>query len=229
MAEDAYAFPPYQSRRKHRLVRPPLFRRRKPAAEEWLARLRADAARPRRWRLPDHREYRLIALCIFLLFAAVWIGRPDDPDLATPGDYAPSNVGGRARIVDGDTLDFSGTRVRLSGIDAPESGQSCRDRHGATYACGHTARTALAEKIAGQDVRCEAHGTDRYRRRLAYCFIGDLDLNEWMVREGHALAYWRYSWRYLPAELAARMAGRGIWQGEFKTPEDWRHSRRAAR
>ena len=129
---------------------------------------------------------------------------------------------GRPYIIDGDTIRMSGARIRLDGIDAPETDQMCRDRAGDNYHCGRTATAALENKTAGQSVRCELHGHDRHGRKLARCFIGDIDLGEWMVREGHAVAYWRYSWRYIPAEIITRLNGAGIWQGDFMRPSDWR-------
>ena len=208
-------------------MRPPLWCCRLWArffAEEpdWLKELRKDRktppARPRR-RLPavTHRELTLAGLCACLTFGAVWIGGSDIPD---------TSLQGQPRIVDGDTLDFHGTRVRLYGIDAPEASQLCRNRWGGEYACGQISTSALAGKIGGQSVRCDTHGKDRYQRDLAHCYVGDVDLGEWLVREGHAVAYWRYSTRYIPAEFAARFDGNGIWAGDFERPEDWRRSQR---
>jgi endonuclease YncB( thermonuclease family) len=133
-----------------------------------------------------------------------------------------SEVEGRPYVVDGDTIQLSGIRIRLDGIDAPESDQQCRDRAGIKYHCGRITTHALEHKISAQSVRCELHGQDHFGRQLGRCFVGDTDLAEWMVREGHAVAYWRYSWRYVPAEIIARLNEAGIWQGDFERPSDWR-------
>ena len=68
------------------------------------------------------------------------------------------------------------------------------------------------------------HSRDRYDRLLAICRRGDLDLNGAMVEAGQAVAYTRYSLRYVPEEVRARAAGRGIWGTSFENPESWRHS-----
>ena len=133
---------------------------------------------------------------------------------------------GLAAITDGDTLKINGQRIRLHGIDAPESDQRCTDSAGAYWRCGSRATRALAEKIDGRDVSCRGRGHDRYGRVIGVCEAGGDDLNGWMVRQGWAVAYKRYSYRYIPDELIARAAGRGIWAGDFTAPEDWRHQRR---
>jgi endonuclease YncB( thermonuclease family) len=43
---------------------------------------------------------------------------------------------GQASTIDGDTLEIHGTRIRLWGIDAPESDQLCRNQTGEHYRCG---------------------------------------------------------------------------------------------
>jgi len=128
--------------------------------------------------------------------------------------------------VDGDTIKIGGRSIRLHGIDAPESDQTCRDSSGTDYNCGQRASRALSNKISGVIVSCEWKDIDRYGRIVAVCRIGDEDLNGWLVSEGHAVAYTRYSFRYVPEEIGARLAERGIWAGTFTTPENWRHGRR---
>lgn len=112
--------------------------------------------------------------------------------------------------------------LRLHGIDAPESGQLCRDQYGDRYRCGQHAAIVLDEKIGLQAVSCEQTDTDRYGRIVAVCWAGGVDLNGWLVRQGWAVAYRRYSADYIWAENEARMAGRGMWAGSFIPPEEWR-------
>ena len=136
---------------------------------------------------------------------------------------------GDARVVDGDTLAFDGfgVTVRLVGIDAPESRQACESAEGDRYECGMAATRALEEKIAAKPVRCEGDRRDRYERLLAVCFTSNgVELNGWMVEQGHALAYRRYSDRYVPQEEAAEQARRGVWAGAFVAPWDWRRGER---
>ena len=82
---------------------------------------------------------------------------------------------------------------------------------------------ALADKIGGRPVTCEPRGRDRFGRIVAVCRSGDENLNAWMVSHGWAMAYWRYSWGYLPEELLARWNQVGIWEGDFVAPWVWRH------
>lgn len=116
--------------------------------------------------------------------------------------------------------------IRLNGIDAPESAQPCRDARGKTWRCGQQAALALSDRIARRSVSCRPTGTDRYGRVVAYCFAAGEALNRWMVGQGWAVAYRTYSTAYVDAEDSARSAGRGIWQGRFEMPWDWRAGRR---
>ena len=133
---------------------------------------------------------------------------------------------GEAQAIDGDTLDLGAVRVRLFGIDAPEGGQSCRRADGAEWDCAAAASDRLAELIEGREVECSVVDRDRYRRVVATCLVGGLDLGEALVRDGYAWAYRRYSGRYVGAEAAARAARRGIWQGPAIPPWRWRALRR---
>jgi endonuclease YncB( thermonuclease family) len=129
---------------------------------------------------------------------------------------------GRAVVIDGDTLQIAGERIRLHGIDAPELDQSCIDSGGRTTACGRMARDRLSEMIGTSVVRCETRDRDRYGRWIAKCLIGTVDLQSRMVREGWAVSFVRYSHDYDGEEAAARSAGSGLWSGRFTMPWDWR-------
>ena len=141
---------------------------------------------------------------------------------ATNIAYVGETVSGRASIVDADTLDIHGERIRLNGIDAPESGQRCYDALGKLYRCGAAAANALDRMLMGKTVACKITGTDRYKRLLGTCYSGETDIQEWLVENGYALAYRKYSTAYVAAENRAADAGRGIWAGEFVAPWDWR-------
>lgn len=116
---------------------------------------------------------------------------------------------GPARVIDGDTLEVQGQRVRLHGVDAPEKDQLCRLK-GSAYHCGLVSLVALEELLDGQPVTCEPKGRDRYGRVVARCFVGQprhFDLSGLMVRQGLAVAYTKYSRDYAPLETLARAEG----------------------
>lgn len=139
--------------------------------------------------------------------------------VASPAPAA--EVSGRARVLDGDTVEIQGMRIRLYGIDAPESAQRCGSGR-EQWACGREATAALRNRVSGRTVRCLGKERDRYGRLIAVCHAGGVDVNGWMVSEGWALASRRYSRTYVEHEAAARSARRGIWRGKFVTPWDWR-------
>lgn len=137
-------------------------------------------------------------------------------------------IAGHASIVDGDTLKLDGARVRLFGIDAPESRQTCEtEEH--QWPCGRSAATALSDRVGGRLVSCERKATDRYRRMVAVCRVEGGDLGREMVRDGWALAFRRYSRAYVPDETEAHAAKRGMWRGDFTAPWEWRRMHRTAR
>ncbi len=142
--------------------------------------------------------------------------------LATP---ALADVAGVASVIDGDTLEIHGQRIRFHGIDAPESRQLCR-LDSKPWQCGKDAANALADKIARRPVTCEDLGRDRYKRIIAKCTVAGEDLEKWMVANGWALAYRRYSLDYVDEEADAQAARRSIWAGEFVLPWEWRRGKR---
>ncbi|MCX7684411.1 MAG: thermonuclease family protein [Acetobacteraceae bacterium] len=131
---------------------------------------------------------------------------------------------GPAAVTDGDTLAIAGHPVRLDGLDAPELRQNCRRSDGSPWPCGQMAAEALSLLLRGEPVVCRVSGADRYGRSLARCWSGGEEINARLVREGWAVAYTRYSWRYLPQQALAWWEGRGIWQGPFEHPEEWRRA-----
>jgi endonuclease YncB( thermonuclease family) len=132
---------------------------------------------------------------------------------------------GRASVVDGDTLEIQGVRVRLWGIDAVESSQTCLDAGGKPWPCGRRAAFALADFLGGRTVRCERRGADRYGRVVAVCHVAGVEVNRWLVEQGWALAYVEYGGKvYLEAQRQAQAARRGVWQGSFQPPWEYRKS-----
>jgi endonuclease YncB( thermonuclease family) len=145
--------------------------------------------------------------------------------LAVSSPVTAREVVGRASVIDGDTIEIRSERIRLEGIDAFESSQLCI-LDGTPWRCGQAAALALSDLLGQQTVHCLESGKDRYKRTLAKCFVGQLDVNGWLVAGGWALAYRRYSVEYVPQEDTARESRVGAWAGSFDAPWDWRKGRR---
>ena len=141
---------------------------------------------------------------------------------------ALADITGQPRVIDGDTLEVAGQRIRLHGIDAPERRQICR-RDGQLWRCGEDATSALKAFLGSRLVSCEELDRDRYRRVVAKCAVDGVDIGEWMVSRGWAVAYYLYSYDYSRAEQRAKSARRGVWAGEFEKPWEWRKQRRKRR
>ena len=134
-------------------------------------------------------------------------------------------LSGQARVIDGDTLAIAGQQIRFDAIDAPETRQTCT-RDDRPWACGKAATQAMRQLIGRNPVRCEVSGRDKYGRAIGACFSANQDLQQQLVLKGLALAYRKYSTRYVPEEDTARGQGRGLWSGEFTAPWRWRKQNR---
>ena len=132
---------------------------------------------------------------------------------------AAGNIVGQASVIDGDTIEIHGTRVRLFGIDAPESAQTCHDADEKAYRCGQQAANAVAEFVGSQTVTCVQRDVDRYGRTVAVCRACGIDVADWLVRAGLALDWPRYSkGAYTAAQKAADGGHVGMWRGPFVEP-----------
>ncbi|MDX8541998.1 thermonuclease family protein [Mesorhizobium abyssinicae] len=139
----------------------------------------------------------------------------------------PDPITGVASVIDGDTIEIHGQRVRFNGIDAPESKQYCDDAKGFEYPCGRRSAEALDSFVAASmPVRCTFVTWDRYHRFVADCRRADgASVAAWMVEQGQALDWPRYSHGAYAAQQAKAKATKvGLWVGKFEAPWDWRAS-----
>ena len=126
-------------------------------------------------------------------------------------------------VTDGDTIRIGDERIRFSGIDAPEIKQTCIYQE-IEFKCGEFSKNLLIEKISNQEVSCIRENTDQYGRTLAECFVGKESLSSYLVREGYAFAYRKYSDKFIPDEEYAQSKGNGMWSMDFMFPWDFRKS-----
>ena len=167
--------------------------------------------------IPDRDIYTAAAMFWVLTLALLLIATPGSVFANAGGTKPAGVVKGPARVIDGDTIDISGQRIRLNGIDAPESRQTCiMDNQ--PWRCGEAATEALRRFIGNSPVRCEDQGSDRYGRMIGKCHVQGEGIEAWMVLNGWALAYRRYSTEHVAQEQAAQDARVGLWRGEFVPP-----------
>ena len=126
-------------------------------------------------------------------------------------------ITGNAKVIDGDTIHIGSNKIRLHGIDAPETDQTCEKKN-ITWFCGQESTKALTNFINNQKVICNIKGTDQYKRYISVCFVNNFNMNEFMVENGWAIAYRYYSKDYVESEDKAKKNKVGIWQGSFKEP-----------
>ncbi len=138
---------------------------------------------------------------------------------------------GKALVTDGDTIKINDQKIRLFGIDAPETKQFCKEVYLSflifnfkrDYKCGEKSTNALKKKIKNKKIRCLIQDKkDRYKRNIGICYLKRQDINSWLVKNGYAIAYRRYSKKYIIDEQYAEDNKLGIWQGTFMEPEKWR-------
>ena len=141
-----------------------------------------------------------------------------------------NKISGFAKVVDGDTIKINSKKIRLYGIDAPEKKQKCKKTYltisfmsfTKDYMCGELSTQKLIKKINKQKLNCNILDVDRYKRLIGECFKRNINLNSWMVSNGYAVAYRKYSKKYVSDEINAKNNKLGIWQGKFEMPWDYR-------
>ena len=129
------------------------------------------------------------------------------------------------KIIDGDTIHLNNEKIRFTGIDTPELKQTCNKNNEIIY-CGIKARQLLIDKIGKDKVICVREGRDQYKRTLAECFVNNLSLSRFLVREGYAFAYRKYSKKFIEDEEYAKANKLGLWQTKFEFPWDFRKSQK---
>jgi endonuclease YncB( thermonuclease family) len=154
---------------------------------------------------------------VLFLFAALLLAP------VTPG--SAEQLFGRVRIVDGDTLEIGSDRIRLHGIDAPETGQDCVDGAGRSYRCGVVAASILSGLVGTGPVTRAGSERDRDGRLIAVCHKAGKDINAEMVRLGWARAFLHYSQDYVALESDAKTSRNGLWAGNFEAPWDFRRAK----
>jgi endonuclease YncB( thermonuclease family) len=143
--------------------------------------------------------------------------------------FVQAPIVGRATVIDGDTIEIHGERIRLNGIDAPESAQFCNDAQGKSYRCGAVAAKALDQFLAASNpTRCKFVDRDRYGRFVGDCYRQDASsVATFLVRSGLVLDWPRYSKsEYADEQEAAKAERLGLWAGKFIPPWEWRAKRR---
>jgi endonuclease YncB( thermonuclease family) len=157
---------------------------------------------------------------IFLLLFAIVLLATSFAMAGTPN--------GHIRVIDGDTLDVGGVRVRLHGIDAPEANQRCETEQGVTWDCGAWVSREVRARYQGKAAMCEALDNDRYGRVVARCKVDGQDMGAALVGDGLAFAYRRYSLDYDLIEKQAAVAEKGLWAMRVQEPAAFRRDGGAA-
>tara|TARA_B100000242_G_C42987686_1_gene458452 strand:- start:1 stop:528 length:528 start_codon:yes stop_codon:yes gene_type:complete len=139
---------------------------------------------------------------------------------------------GYANVSDADTIKISNYKIRLHGIDAPEKKQLCQKPYFnlgifslyEDYLCGEFATNKLKEFIDSEFIiECKVKvKKDFFGRHLGTCFKNNTNINQWLVENGYAVAFTKYSKDYIKYEEIAKNNKSGIWSGKFLMPWEWR-------
>jgi endonuclease YncB( thermonuclease family) len=141
--------------------------------------------------------------------------------LCIPALAQAADVTGVPKIRDGDQVTIGSTRIRLAGIDAPNLDQLCLNAASERWTCGVAARDALAAYVDTKSWTCHVQRTDRFGRSVAKCEVDGEDIGQWLVKNGWALSYVRFSHVYDGDEKAAREANKKTTiLGSIKTTDD---------
>ncbi len=139
---------------------------------------------------------------------------------------------GFAKVSDADTIKISEYKIRLHGIDAPEKKQICQKPYlnlgffslYEDYLCGEFTTNKLKQFIDSKSIiKCKVNDKkDFFGRYLGTCFKNNININQWLVENGYAVAFTKYSKDYVKFEEIAKSNKSGIWSGKFLMPWEWR-------
>jgi endonuclease YncB( thermonuclease family) len=153
---------------------------------------------------------RLFLLLLFVLPASLALA-----------ETLPTVVGS-GTAVEGDSISVNGQVVKLWGIDAPETGQKCRNKLRQSYDCFSPSKNTLQSLIGQNQITCYIRGSDRHGQQIGTCAVNDLDLAALMVRSGWAMAYFNLTPQYVGLEADAQAQSKGLWAGHADPPWVWR-------
>ncbi len=140
----------------------------------------------------------------------LWAGQPE--------------IVGLPRVIDADTLEISGQRIRLGGIDAPEMRETCLRADGRRWACGQWATAQARALLEGQRLRCIDLGARTHRRVVGRCYLAGRDIAVLLIEAGAARPCLRHARdqgqdaAYTAAEARALRARAGIFGGPLNPP-----------
>ena len=139
--------------------------------------------------------------------------------------YQTYGFSNEIRIIDGDTIVLNGEKIRFFGIDAPEIDQECI-KNGKIIKCGLLSKKALEDKIGNNTPLCIKKDTDRYKRTIAECFVDNVSLSKFLVANGYAFVYKKYSKQYIYHEKRAKILKLGLWGMNFEYPWKFRKNKK---
>ncbi|MDC1155734.1 thermonuclease family protein [Candidatus Pelagibacter sp.] len=164
--------------------------------------------------------FLVISICLIFFFLTYNDVKSQEPKI----------ISGIAKVIDGDTIRIEKSKIRFFGIDAPERKQLCQKTwlsilffsFDKDYSCGVVSTKKLKNKINNKFVVCKLNNKDRYNRFIAECYKGKTNINRWMVSNGYAVAYRKYSKKFVSQENIAKKEKLGLWAGTFEMPWEWR-------
>ncbi len=164
--------------------------------------------------------FLVISICLIFFFLTYNDVKSQEPKI----------ISGIANVIDGDTIRIEKNKIRLFGIDAPEKKQKCQKpwlsisflTFNNDYECGVISTNKLKSKIDNKFLICKSNNIDRYKRFIAECYKDKTNISRWMVLNGYAVAYRKYSKKFVSEENLAKKDKLGLWAGTFEMPWNWR-------